>query len=184
MKAPRNFLFATASISCGVFDIFCLLTTNFFKHRATKKHPAQIVERTRKTVGDGPPGAMKNRSRFVVVVILEHNHGDEALRNRIEALQATFNVMDENHGIFKAASAVGSDLGAKELAAQQRGQPADFNGSVKITAQQRASAVAILADFFSGDGRGASGSAHALPPCRERGGLRATCASRSEHWRQ
>src|SRR5438270_7229526 len=106
---------------------------------------------------------MQNCCRFIVFVILKHDHGDETLRNRIELLQATFNVMDENHGIFKAASAVGGDLGAKEFAAQQRGQPADFNGSVKITAQHRASAVTILTDLFSGDGGGASGSAHALP---------------------
>src|SRR5205814_9356823 len=127
----------------------------------------------RGTVGDGPPSAMKNGCGFIIVVILKHDHGDETLRNGFEILQAAFDIVDEDNGVFKAAGAIRSDLGAKEFAAQQRGQPANFNGSIKITAQQRAGAMAILANFILWSHRGRGGGTHAAPPCRERGGLKA-----------
>src|SRR5437016_3438002 len=79
-------------------------------------------------------------------VVLEDDGGDELLRELVEPLQAAFDIMDEDNRVFKAAGAIRSDLGAKEFAAQQRGQPANFNGSVKITAQQRAGAMTIPAN--------------------------------------
>lgn len=76
-------------------------------------------------------------------IFLQDDASDQLLGEAVEVFDRFPDVVNEDDGILKSRDTIGTDAGAKELAAEQGRKTSDLDRYIEIAAQQGDSAIAV-----------------------------------------
>ncbi len=102
---------------------------------------------------------MQNLSCLVLRVFLQGDAGDQVAGEVVEEVEAALDVVDEDDGVFEGIGALVADFGGEELAAEQGGDAAGFEGEAKESAQETSGLFAIEPEIGTGNVAGFGGIA-------------------------